>query len=215
MHKMADNLRVILISGPSHAGKSTLAHSLSLKLGWSRKSTDKLARHPGRPWTINQKPVPEHVAEHYLSLSVDELIEDVLRHYKMNVWPSIESIVTLHSSDTSTDRLILEGSALWPDLVATLNTNGVAAIWLTASNNLLQTRIHNASRFDDATTREKTSIQIFLERSNRYNERMIDSINRLKLISINVEATPSLDELTDKCLELINYPRAGTSTSGV
>ena len=75
MHKMADNLRVILISGPSHAGKSTLAHSLSLKLGWSRKSTDKLARHPGRPWTINQKPVPEHVTEHYLSLSVDELIE--------------------------------------------------------------------------------------------------------------------------------------------
>ena len=206
MQTKADNLRVILIGGPSYAGKSTLAHSLALKLGWCHKSTDKFARHPGRPWKINQKDVPEH----YLSLSVDELIEDVLRHYIMNVWPAIESLVTSCLTDVSTDRLILEGSALWPESVATLDLDGVAAIWLTASNDLLQTRIHNASRFEEATTREKTMIQKFLERSHRYNERMMDGVNRLGLISIDVEATASVEELSNKCLEFINYQRAVT-----
>ncbi len=39
----------ILIGGTSHAGKSTLAQSLAAKLGWNYLSTDKLARHPGKP----------------------------------------------------------------------------------------------------------------------------------------------------------------------
>jgi len=56
------------------------------------------------------------------------------------MWPDIESIVTTHATDCSTDRLILEGSALWPESVATLNLDNVAAIWLTASNDFFQAR---------------------------------------------------------------------------
>ena len=55
------------------------------------------------------------VAEHYLSLSVDELMEDVLRHYRANVWPQVEEIVASHSDEASTTGLVLEGSALWPE----------------------------------------------------------------------------------------------------
>jgi 2-phosphoglycerate kinase len=195
-------LRVILIGGSSNIGKSTLAESLVMKLGWCHISTDRLARHPGRPWQTKPETVPVHVAEHYLSLSVDELIEDVLRHYR-SMWPDIESIVTTHATDCSTDRLILEGSALWPASVATLNLDNVAAIWLTASNNLFQARIYQASRFGEATVREKMMIQKFLERTHRYNEQMMEAVNRLGLVSINVEALASLDELSDRCLELL------------
>ncbi|MEL7245323.1 MAG: 2-phosphoglycerate kinase, partial [Cyanobacteria bacterium J06573_2] len=45
-----DKTRIILIGGSSHVGKSTLAQSLANKLNWNYISTDKLARHPGRPW---------------------------------------------------------------------------------------------------------------------------------------------------------------------
>jgi len=120
-------LRVILIGGSSNVGKSTLAQSLALKLEWSHVSTDSLARHPGRPWKTRLKTVPEDVAEHYLSLSVDELLADVLRHYR-SMWHGIEAMVTLHATDISTDRLILEGSALWPGSVATLDLDDVGAI---------------------------------------------------------------------------------------
>lgn len=57
--------RVILIGGASHTGKSTLAQALASHLGWNYRSTDKLARHPGRPWvSAYGKAIPEHVVKH-------------------------------------------------------------------------------------------------------------------------------------------------------
>ena len=85
-------LRVILIGGPSHGGKSTLAQALSARLGWQYMSTDRLARYPGRPWGE----LRPHVAEHYLSLSPDQLIEDVIRHYA-SMWPDIRNLITAHA----------------------------------------------------------------------------------------------------------------------
>src|SRR5436853_7820845 len=101
------NWRVMLIGGPSHAGKSTLAQALAARLGWRCMSTDRLARYPGRPWGG----VPAHVAEHYRALSPDELIDDVIRHYA-RMWPAIRSVIAAHAGDHSTERLILEGSAI-------------------------------------------------------------------------------------------------------
>ena len=140
-------LRVILIGGSSHVGKSTLARSLGLKLGCGHISTDSLARHPGRPWRKKPKTVPEHVAEHYLSLTVDELVEDVLRHYR-SMWPDIEAMITAHATDLSAERLILKGSALWPETVATLDLEEVGAIWLTGGDCLFQSRIYSESQFE-------------------------------------------------------------------
>ena len=138
---------------------------MALKLEWDNKSTDKLARHPGRPWKTKNHSVPEHVVEHYLSLSVDELIEDVLRHYKMNVWPQIEAIVTLHSTDDSTDRIIMEESALWPESVVSLDFDNGASIWLTATNDLFEQRNHDASQYETLSSQEKTMIDKFLWRT--------------------------------------------------
>lgn len=200
-----DNLRVILIGGSSNAGKSTLAEFMAAKLGWHYVATDYLARHPGRPWRTPEKPVPPHVAEHYLSLPVDELIVDVLAHYK-RLWPTIEATVRKHATDDTTERLIIEGSALWPESVATLNLDNVATVWLTASDNLFCTRIYNASRFDETNPEEKMMIQKFLDRTLGYNERMMAAVNRLGLNSINVETSSSLDELSDTILKLRKEP---------
>ena len=87
------------------------------------------------------------MAEHYLSLSVDELLEDVLRHYRVNVWPKVEQIVASHSHDTSGAGVVLEGSALWPEFVTDLNFDRVAALWLTASDDVLRQRIHAGSMY--------------------------------------------------------------------
>lgn len=97
---------------------------MAAKLGWSYLSTDKLARHPGRPWVgADGKAIPEHVAEYYRKLSVEALFLDVLSHYEKNVLPQVEVIVR-HASDLSAECLLIEGSALCPGFVADL----VAAI---------------------------------------------------------------------------------------
>lgn len=94
--------------------------------------------------------------------------------------------------------LILEGSALWPDFVANLaDTNGVKAIWLTASDRLFRNRIFDESNFYNVGENEKHLIQKFLNRTLLYNQRMIEKIEALALglICIDVESGTMLQEL--------------------
>ena len=213
MTNLNRELRVILIGGTSHVGKSTLAESLALKLGWSHISSDKLARHPGRPWKTESKGVPKHVAEHYLALSVEELFADVFNHYT-RLWPDIKALITAHATDVATDRMILEGSALSPPSVAGLHFDNVGSIWLTASNDLLQERIHHASGFSETVGEERVIVQKFLDRTLVCNELMMDVVNRLGLVSLDVQAAASTGELSEMCLDLLDPSPTSSKTAG-
>jgi 2-phosphoglycerate kinase len=186
---------VILIGGTSHVGKSTLAQALASQLGWQNRSTDKLARHPGRPWQVAPQQVPPHVADHYLSLSPEALLADVLRHYRENVWPLVKDIVSLHATDCTIDRLIMEGSALLPELVVTLMLENVAAFWLTASDTYFTRRIYQNSQYETKSPREKRMIDQFLARTWLYNARMMSTVERLGLVSVDIERVSSRDDL--------------------
>ena len=202
MRDVHPNTRVILIGGSSHSGKSALSESIAENLGWNRISTDTLARHPGRPWRSAPEKVPDHVAEHYLSLSVDELIVDVLHHYRVNVWPEVEEIIASHIDGPSQAGLIIEGSALWPELVATLNFDNIAALWLTASKKVFRQRIRDESLYQTKSLRERRMIDKFLERTLVYNAQMIEVANRHGFILVDVQQS-NLAELTKRCLSIL------------
>ncbi|MFM2303519.1 MAG: hypothetical protein RLZZ135_928 [Cyanobacteriota bacterium] len=190
MNKSIDQTRAILIGGSSHTGKSTLGRALSAKLGWSYRSTDKLARHPGRPWVgINNRAIPAHVVEHYRDLSAEALLLDVLSHYANNVLPQVEAIVRDRVTDRSTECIVLEGSALWPGFVANLvNDSCVKAIWLTASERLFRNRIFSESNFDRVSKEEQHLIHKFIDRTLHYDRQMRAEIDRLGLMCIDVES---------------------------
>ncbi|MEM7555927.1 MAG: 2-phosphoglycerate kinase [Cyanobacteria bacterium P01_A01_bin.84] len=205
MNRLINQTRVILIGGSSHTGKSTLAGALATKLGWSYRSTDKLARHPGRPWVgTNGKAIPEHVAEYYREMSVDALFLDVLSHYKNNVLPIIEVIVHSYTSDLSTECLVLEGSALLPEFVANLvRENNVKAIWLTARDELFQHRIKSESNFCHLCQDKKHLIQKFLNRTLLYNKYIKEEVDRLGFMFIDIESVATMEKLLNKCMELM------------
>ncbi len=196
--------KLLLIGGASHVGKSTLARSIAAYLDWSYCSTDKLARHPGRPWQTKLSDIPKHVVSHYQLLSADELIEDVLDHYRENVWRSIEDIVTSHATDISSENMIIEGSALLPDLVINLDVDNIlASVWLTASNEFLRERIYFASQYETKSPFEQMSIDKFWQRNCLLNDRIIDSVDRLGLVRLNIEAASTPDKLMNQCLSAI------------
>jgi 2-phosphoglycerate kinase len=180
-------LKVILIGGTSHAGKSTLARELAERLGWEVISTDSLARHPGRPWAPEGQAVRPHVAEHYLTLEVDELIASVLAHYR-GMWPMIRTLIEGRVSDPAASPLVLEGSALWPEQVADLGLDGVGAVWLTARDTLCEARIHAESAYHATEGDRRVMIEKFVARTKRYNELMMRHVKRLRLKSVDVEA---------------------------
>ena len=194
------DIRVLLIGGTSHVGKSTLAQALAAKLGGEHVSTDSLARHPGRPWATSSGPFPEHLRTHYLSLSVGELTSEQLRHYQ-RLWPRVEALAAARATDTSGRRLILEGSGVLPQHAAALKNT--AAIWLTASAEVLRDRIYSASRFDDLAPEEKVIVEKFLGRTRQYDQLILSAVSSLGLTSIDTNAAPSTADLMEKCLQAI------------
>jgi 2-phosphoglycerate kinase len=189
---MTPDPRVILIGGSSHAGKSTLADQLAARPGWIASSTDHLGRHPGRPWRSAGEAVPAHVAAYYLELSTEAQLADVLRYYE-TLRPAIEALVRRHAEDESLPRLVLEGSALWPEWVAALTAPGVAAVWLTASPTQFEARILAESGHAFADARSRALIEAFLARTLAFDAILREAVGGLGAPMLQVDENPSAE----------------------
>lgn len=197
------HLRVILLGGSSHAGKSTVAQTLAAQLGWTCLSTDKLAKHPGRPWRAAPKAVPGHVATHYLTLTPPQLIEDVMRHYERTVWPMVETLVTAHASGAAPERLVLEGSAILPHRVAANAWDCVGAVWLTGGDELFAQRIRDASAYAHRSATERQMIDAFLERTLRFNALTTAAVRQHGLSAVEVRPGVQVEETAATCLAVL------------
>ncbi|WP_249126170.1 AAA family ATPase [Streptomyces sp. A2-16] len=193
-------VRVLMIGGTSHTGKSTVAAAIAERLGFEHRSTDLLARHPGRPWRTPEREVPPHVAEHYATLGVDELIDSVLAHYA-RLWPRIEELVRAHADGPG---LVLEGSALWPERVATPDVPRAAAVWLTADEDVVRARIRAAGRYDEASRAERALMDTFLARSVRFQELMVEAVDRLGRARVDVRDGMAVPEVADAVLAQVS-----------
>ncbi|MFF4273695.1 hypothetical protein [Streptomyces sp. NPDC001536] len=182
-------MRVVLIGGTSHTGKSTVARAVAERIGFEYRSTDGLARHPGRPWGT----VPAHVVEHYGTLAVDELIRSVLDHYA-RLWPRIEELITERATGGG-PGLVLEGSALWPDRVAGLSVPHTRAVWLTADEAVLGARVRESARDEE----RRHPVDKFLARSVRYQQLMVESVDAHGLCRVDTSGRP-VAEMVDVIL---------------
>lgn len=191
---------MVLIGGTSHTGKSTVARAVAERLGFDCRSTDLLARHPGRPWRRPDWEVPPHVAEHYATLGVDELIHSVLDHYA-RLWPTIEELIT-DGANGDGPGLVLEGSALWPDRVAGLTVPGTRAVWLTADDPVLRERMRASARYGEASDEERHLVDKFLARAERFQTLMTRAVDDHGLTRLDA-SDRSVAEATDAVLTTV------------
>ncbi|MFE2176944.1 hypothetical protein [Kitasatospora sp. NPDC059462] len=201
-------LRVVLIGGTSHTGKSTVGRVVAERLGFEYRSTDELARHPGRPWPSPGWEVPPHVAEHYRTLSVEELIASVLDHYA-RLRPRIEDLVARRAADADGPGLVLEGSALWPAAVAPLVGPATAALWLTAGEAVLRERIRRGGRYAEADEDGRRLVDAFLARSVRYQELMSAELDRLGLDRLDAASGRTVGESAGAVLAAVAVRDSG------
>lgn len=194
--------KVFLIGGTSHAGKTSVAARLAERVGGASLSTDSLARHPGRPWRPDLSPPPPHVASHYRDLGVEALIESVLAHYR-RLWPRVRELVERHAADPLAAPLVVEGSALLPDLVAELRRPDMAAFWLTADEALLAARMRRESRFDEADEASRALIAAFLERTKRFQQLTDETVRSLGLTHIVVTPADSVERVAQRVLDRV------------
>jgi len=192
-------MRVLLIGGSSNVGKSTVAGILGARAGWRSMSTDRMGRHPGRPWPASGHLKP-HVAAHYSKLSQGELIRSVLTHYR-NMEPSIRALAAKHAQDQTLDRLVLEGSGLLPEMAAMLHVPQVSAIWLTADDATFATRIRRESSYDSLDAQGRLLVDAFLGRTLRYNQHMLREARTRSMPVLAVSDAASPEEVARAALE--------------
>jgi len=180
---------IILIGGTSHAGKSTLAEFLAAKFGLMNISTDKLARHPGRPWKDKPEEIPLHVQQHYFNLPVNELLANVLKHYQ-KIWPNVQSVI-----ESNTNNLVMEGSALLPQLVRQLNLKEITAVWLTATAEFLKDRIYKSAHYLNKSVNEKFLIDKFVSRTIAFDHFILKEVKILKLPFLEVQKFETVADL--------------------
>jgi 2-phosphoglycerate kinase len=187
--------RLFLIGGPSHAGKSTLAEVVANHLGCRGISTDSLAKHPGRPWRDPPELPPPHVVEHYRDLALDQMMQSVLAHYRSMWSPLVLPLIE------SGEHLVLEGSALLPELVSQLDMQHVRAIWLVAAEGVLERRITAESDYGSRDPDARFLIDKFAQRAVAFNRFVGEEASRLSLQKIEVGRETSVNELLRLCLE--------------
>ena len=153
--------RGLLLLGTSHVGKSTCAAAVAATHGWPVISTDRLGRHPGRPWTG----VPQPVLDFYLRLN-DDAVHWFLRVHHKNMRPVIHDRLRIAAE---TSGYVMEGAALRPEYLAGWNTGRAVAVCLHADDGVICRRIAEASARTDRDRRMRTAIDRFTERSLREN----------------------------------------------
>ena len=176
MDAIHSETKVLLLGGTSHSGKTTLAAGLAGRLGWRHVSADRLSRHPGRPWSNDGASLPDDVIEHFSRLSPEELLEDVMSHYRGNVWPIVDAIVRSHVRNSFDRGLVLEGSAILPELYESSSLpDACSAIWLRISKPDLRERILLSSRFETRRLDEQELIEAFFDRAVRFNSTIAEA----------------------------------------
>jgi 2-phosphoglycerate kinase len=169
----------LLIFGTSHVGKSTLAGRVGDAVGARVTSTDKLGRHPGRPW-----PQVRPAVEEYYSRLTDETIYWFLRVHHENIWPTVEHKIM--SELNLGGRFVVEGSALRPEMISALDCSDLLIVGLYADSDFLRIRMEAESHYTEQSEHRKMLISRFVARSLRDNDQMIEEARRLGLRLIDV-----------------------------
>ncbi|MDR6101465.1 2-phosphoglycerate kinase [Agrobacterium larrymoorei] len=186
--------RLFLIGGPSHAGKTTLAAAAANYLNCRCISTDSLAKHPGRPWRHAPEQPPPHVVEHYRDLGLDEMMQSVLAHYRSMWSPLVLPLIE------SGEPLVLEGSALLPELVAQLDMQHLRATWLVSAGGVLERRIRAESDYDCREADARFLIDKFSQRAIAFNRFIDCEVLRLSLPKIEIAHDIAVGELLPSLL---------------
>jgi 2-phosphoglycerate kinase len=186
--------KCLLIGGRSNAGKSTAAEIIAARIRGAHISTDKLGRHPGRPWGS----YPAHVADHYRTKSDEEILAALLVHQRA-LQPAIVEAVRKHDEYGGQAALVLEGSAIMPNEARSLISDSVRAVWLTMSDEVAARRIRDDSDYGRAGADQRFLIDRFIERNCRLDAYLRREAARLGLPLIVVDDLEPV-HVADACL---------------
>jgi len=186
--------KVILIGGSPRVGKSTAAALLASKLLRPCISTDDIGEALQSVLDIGPMkgyPYPDY----YAMRTTQQLIDDIISYHK-ELEPAIASLVQKHAAWG--DPIVMEGWALYPELVRRIENEKVFSVWLIAGEGLLEQRARKSTSFSE----NETVVANYLARSHWHNKTMLEQCKAGNRNYIRVELGMTTEEIVEGILRL-------------
>jgi len=190
---------VILIGGSPMIGKSTVSILLAAKLLYPCISTDDIGEILRTISDISPMKDTFYL-DYYSNSGKDQLIADIVM-YHQRLEKSIYRLIEIHSSWGS--PLIIEGWALYPNMIEEIKSDHVFSVWLIAEEDLLKQRMIKSNFYQGANSPEKV-IENYLHRSEWHNKTIFEQCKNKnqKFLMINENTKPN--EIVTSIYEMIN-----------
>ncbi|MBP5605325.1 MAG: hypothetical protein J6X60_07255, partial [Ruminiclostridium sp.] len=151
--------KVLLIGGSPMTGKSTAARKIASMYEISAVSTDDIGEILKTAADIDPMKGMNYL-DYYENTDIDTLIKD-LETYHLAIRNAVTRMIEIHSGWGAS--MIIEGYAIYPDIKLTANTS---AVWFTAPEELLRSRLEKSAAFARASEKAK---EHYLQRSLRHD----------------------------------------------
>ena len=191
--------KVLLIGGSPMIGKSTVAKRIAIEYSLNCISTDDIGEILQTALNIDPM-MGRNYLEYYENTDVNSLIED-LKKYHSAMKRAIIRMIDKHSA--LGESMIIEGYAVYPDIVLNENTD---AIWLIASENLLRKRLEQSKVFQNASNKAKEN---YLCRSLWHNCFIYDKCVEYGCKYINISVNETIYDLSSKIIKETNLNLQG------
>jgi 2-phosphoglycerate kinase len=191
--------KVILIGGSPMIGKSTISVLLAAKLLYPCISIDDIGEVLQTVSNINPMKGMFYL-DYYSNTKKEQLIADIAAYHR-HLEKSIHKLIEIHSSWGS--PLIMEGWALYPNMIAEINPDNVFSVWLIAENGLLKQRLLKSDFYQDAGNPEKV-IENYLHRSEWHNEKIWEQCKSTKQKFLRVGQNTKPEEIVKSIYGLLN-----------
>lgn len=197
---MYKNVKVILIGGSPMSGKTTLAARLSACYEYSHISTDDIGEIIQTVIDINPMKGFDY-KEYYIQKTFKQLIKEAYDYHE-KIFPAIERLITIHSNWSS--PIIIEGWALYPEMLKHIVNENVKKIWLICEQKVLQKRLIKNKPFYTGASDEEVMMSNYLKRSIWHNEKLSNECNVTGDKYIYITNEMEIEELLQKSISLLD-----------
>ncbi len=200
-----DDLRVLLIGGPSGAGKTTLARSVAARLGFLSTTVDDLVTTARLVTDPEAQPDFHRMGgvgwlEYFTTGPPERLVADAIA-LEQAMWPILMRLIDRREADKA--PIVMDWWLFNPDLVAEVSDVVIQSVWLHIDPVVLDRRERSLTEFREGSSDPERMHANFMHRSLWRNELIRERATALDLPLVRQTGERSVEELTSEVLHLI------------